>query len=53
VCYFDAAGALKWLPTDWTSVREPDPFSVIAAGRAYFRPADLWAMVQLIRGLHP
>jgi len=30
---------------------QPDPFVVIGAGRTYFRPADLWAVVQLIQGL--
>ena len=51
VYYHTAAGELKSLPAGWTDVAEPDPFVVIGAGRAYFRPADLWAVVQLIQGL--
>ena len=49
--YHTAAGELKSLPVGWTDQDEPDPFVVISAGRAYFRPADLWAVVELIRGL--
>jgi hypothetical protein len=51
VYYHTAAGELKSLPVGWTDLAEPDPFVVIAAGRAYFRPADLWAVVQLIQEL--
>jgi hypothetical protein len=51
VYYHTAAGELKSLPVGWTDLDEPEPFVVIGAGRAYFRPADLWAVVQLIRGL--
>ena len=51
VYYHTATGELKSLPAGWTDVDEPDPFVVIGAGRASFRPADLWAVVQLIQGL--
>ena len=51
VYYYDGSGALRSLPADWTSVVQPEPFVVIAAGRAYFRPADLWALAELIRGM--
>jgi Family of unknown function (DUF5372) len=49
VYYATSSGELKSLPASWTDVDAPEPFIVIAAGRCYFRPADLWALVELIR----
>jgi hypothetical protein len=39
------------LPAAWTDVEGPDPFLVIAAGRAHFRVADLLALAALLRKL--
>jgi hypothetical protein len=39
------------LPASWTDVEGPDPFLVIAAGRAHFRAPDLLALADLLRKL--
>ena len=39
------------LPAAWTDVEGPDPFLVIAAGRAHFRAEDLRALADLLRKL--
>jgi hypothetical protein len=39
------------LPALWTDVEGPDPFLVIAAGRAHFRAPDLLALAGLLRKL--
>ena len=41
VYYRDQAGRVRFLPARWTSVAPPDPFVLVAAGRAYFRLEDL------------
>ena len=51
VYYFDAAGELAALPAEWTDVVAPDPFVVIAAGRAPFRTEDLLALTELLSRL--
>jgi hypothetical protein len=51
VYYFDAAGELATLPAEWTDVVAPDPFVVIAAGRAPFRTEDLLALTELLSRL--
>ena len=48
VYYFDSAGELSTLPAQWTDVVAPDPFVVIAAGRAPFRTEDLLALTELL-----
>ena len=53
VYYYNACGELKSLPASWTDVDAPEPFVAIAAGRCYFRPVDLCALVELIRGRGP
>ncbi len=40
------------LPATWTDVIASDPFVVVSAGRAHFRPADLLQLVALLRELH-
>ncbi|MBU6423459.1 MAG: hypothetical protein KGQ88_05420 [Chloroflexi bacterium] len=40
---------VRSLPASWTDVEPPDPFVVLAAGRSLFRPADLIALVALVR----
>ena len=39
------------LPAGWTDVEGPDPFLVIAAGRAHFRSEDLLALADLLHKL--
>lgn len=39
------------LPASWTDVEGPDPFLVIAAGRAHFRVQDLLALAHLLQKL--
>ena len=43
-------GHLRSLPTTWTSLAPPDPFVVLAAGRAMLRLTDLQTLAHL---LHP
>ncbi len=45
----DAAGGLHSMPTSWTNLGPGDPFVIMAAGRAAFRPADLLGVVALIQ----
>ena len=42
---------MRSLPASWTDVVSPDPFVVLADGRACFRPADLLHLVHLVRDL--
>ena len=53
VYYYDSNDDLKSLPARWTDVDPPEPFVVIAAGRAYFRSVDLWAVVELLERWQP
>ena len=49
-------GGVVSIPKAWTDLADPDPFEVIAAGRAYFRVEDLAALVTLVAQLrqpHP
>jgi hypothetical protein len=48
VYFEDDAGHLQSIPAKWTSVIAADPFVVIAAGRALFRPDDLIEVTRLI-----
>ena len=41
VYYRDPSGRMRFLPACWTSLTTPDPFVLIAKGRAYFRLVDL------------
>ncbi len=51
VFYYDSAGRLKSLPAHYTDIDPLEPFIVQSNGRAYFRPADLWNVVQRIEEL--
>jgi len=51
VFFYDEGGELKALPARWTDASAPDPFAVLAAGRAYFRPEDLLALSDLLERL--
>jgi hypothetical protein len=50
VYFFDDAGELASLPTEWTDVAAGDPF-VVSAGRSAFWTADLLELAELIAGL--
>jgi hypothetical protein len=41
------------IPASWTNVVGEDPFVVVAAGRAYFRPKDLLGLGDLLRAVRP
>jgi len=41
VYYRDQNGRLRFLPARWTNLAAPDPFVLMASGRAYFRVEDL------------
>lgn len=51
VSFIDDAGGVRKLPTAWTDLLEPDPWVVIAAGRAAFRLDDLCLVVDLVERL--
>ena len=42
---------MRSLPAGWTDVEGPDPFLVVAAGRAHFRVEDLLALAALLEKL--
>ena len=44
-------GDVVSLPATWTDAVAPDPFAVVAAGRAPFRTADLLAAADLVARL--
>ena len=48
VYFLDAAGELVSVPTAWTDLVAPDPFVVVAAGRAAFRAEDLVQLADLV-----
>jgi Family of unknown function (DUF5372) len=53
VFFVDDQGQTRWLPASWTSVEPPDPFVVMAAGRAAFRAQDLLELARLVDVLQP
>ena len=48
VYVFDGAGRLVSLPADWTDVVAPDPFVVVAAGRAPFGIRELLQLAEIV-----
>ena len=48
VCFVGAAGELASVPATWTDLVAPDPFAVVAAGRAAFRAEDLVQLADLV-----
>ncbi len=44
-------GRLRSLPTAWTNLAPPDPFVVLAAGRAMLRLTDLQALAHLLHAV--
>lgn len=51
VFFHDEQGTLVSLPAEWTDAVEPDPFVVLANGRADFRVADLVRLADLVARL--
>jgi len=51
VYYRDRTGRMRFLPARWTTMSTPDPFVLIAEGRAYFRLADLIRLQDQLREL--
>ncbi|MBV9325510.1 MAG: hypothetical protein JO352_17185 [Chloroflexi bacterium] len=49
VYFEDDVGHLQSIPAKWTDVTAADPFVVVAAGRALFRPDDL---IEVSRVIH-
>jgi len=47
VTFLTSAGQPRSLPANCTDVSSPDPFVVVAGGRALFRTTDLLALVRL------
>ena len=48
VYFLDSAGELVSVPAAWTDLVAPDPFVVVAAGRAAFRAGDLAELAELV-----
>ena len=48
VWFHDAAGHLRSLSANWTSIVVEDPFNIVAAGRAAFRVEELLELARLI-----
>ncbi len=44
-------GSVASFPRAWTDLAEPEPFAVLSAGRAHFRPEDLADLVELVAGI--
>ena len=51
VWYQSDDGTARTVPRGWTDLSVADPFEVIAAGRAWFRPDDLARLVALLADL--
>jgi hypothetical protein len=48
VWYEAGDGSVRTLPLGWTSLAAPDPFELMSAGRARFRPHDLIRLAALL-----
>ena len=48
VYFLGPAGELVSVPAVWTDLVAPDPFVVVAAGRAAFRAGDLAELAELV-----
>jgi hypothetical protein len=49
VYFRDRNGHASSLPIAWTDLAAPDPFLIVSAGKARFRPRDLLELVDLIQ----
>jgi len=48
IYFHNEAGQLVSLPAHWIDFFPPDPFQMVAAGRAHFRPTELLRLAELI-----
>jgi len=48
VWYERADGSVATVPRAWTDRATPEPFVVLAEGKAHFRPEDLTALAELV-----
>ena len=48
IYFHNEAGQLVGLPAHWTDFFPLDPFQMVAAGRAHFRPTELLLLAELI-----
>ena len=44
-------GSVASIPRAWTDQAVPDPFAVVAAGKAHFRPEGLAELAQLLASI--
>lgn len=51
VYFQNEAGQLVGLPAPWTDLFPADPFQMVAAGQAHFRPTELLLLAELIERL--
>ena len=51
VYYRDPTRRLRFLPAHWTSMAAPEPFVLMAVGRAYFRLEDLIRLKDRLKAL--
>jgi len=51
VHYLNEDGQSRYMPTSWTDIAEPDPFTIVSSGRSVFRTVDLLSLVKLVREL--
>jgi hypothetical protein len=49
VYFLDGYGHGASLPLSWTNLAAPDPFLIVSAGKARFRPRDLLELVAMIQ----
>ena len=48
VYFHDESSRLRAMPAGWTDAGAPDPFVILAAGRAHFRIEDLVQLAALV-----
>lgn len=53
VFYYDDEGRVRPISIVWTSLSEPDSFSVVSGGRALFRVEELLELARLIKEFKP
>ena len=46
-----ADGSVGTFPRAWTDLAEPDPFAMLSAGKAHFRPEDLAELAEMVASL--
>jgi Family of unknown function (DUF5372) len=51
VCFVDKKGRQYEIPLGWTDLSPEDPLATLAAGRSWFRAADLLELTRLVEAL--